>query len=68
MGDVNISEALECHKGAGCKATMTAVQPQDDMVRFTENDLVTSFEENQMETALGLMVAFLFLSRLSLIT
>ena len=27
VGDVNISETLECHKDAGCKATMTAVQP-----------------------------------------
>lgn len=46
VGDVNISETLECHKGADCKATMTAVQPPGRYGALrTENDLVTSFEE-----------------------
>lgn len=46
VGDVNISETIECHKSAGRKATMTAVQPPGRYGALrTDNDLVTSFEE-----------------------
>jgi glucose-1-phosphate cytidylyltransferase len=46
VGDVNISETIDCHKSAGRKATMTAVQPPGRYGALrTENNLVTSFQE-----------------------
>jgi glucose-1-phosphate cytidylyltransferase len=46
VGDVNIPGAIACHKSAGRKATMTAVQPPGRYGALRiENDLVTSFQE-----------------------
>ena len=65
VSDIDLGKLEEFHKNHNKIATMTSIQPKERFGVFESNeDTVTSFQENQMKLKLGSMEDSLFLKRI----